>query len=101
MYISGGENVYPAEVEDVIYQLDGILETAIIGIEDPKWGETGKAIAVLSEGSNLTEAAILAHCEERLAKFKLPQSVEFIAQLPRNATGKVLKTVLREKYGNQ
>jgi acyl-CoA synthetase (AMP-forming)/AMP-acid ligase II len=55
---------------------------------------------VLSEGSNLTEAAILSHCQERLAKFKLPQTVEFIEQLPRNATGKVLKTVLREKYGN-
>ncbi|MDA1299643.1 MAG: long-chain fatty acid--CoA ligase [Proteobacteria bacterium] len=100
MYISGGENVYPAEVEDVIYQIDGIVEAAVIGVADERWGETGKAIAVLEAGSNLTEDAIIAHCAERLAKFKLPKSVEFTDALPRNATGKVLKTRLREQFGD-
>ncbi len=100
MYISGGENVYPAEVEDVIYQIEGIVEAAVIGVSDERWGETGKAIAVVEQGSNLTEDAVIAHCTERLARFKLPQSVEFTDALPRNATGKVLKTQLREQFGD-
>lgn len=100
MYISGGENVYPAEVEDVIYQIEDIVEAAVIGVADERWGETGRAIAVLVEGSSLTEDAIISYCVERLAKFKLPKSIVFIDELPRNATGKVLKTKLREQYGN-
>ena len=100
MYISGGENVYPAEVEDVIYQIEGVAEAAVIGIADEQWGETGKAITVINEGSNLTEDAILSYCSERLAKFKLPKSVVFTDILPRNATGKVLKTRLREQFGD-
>jgi fatty-acyl-CoA synthase len=98
MYISGGENVYPAEVENILYQIDGVVEAAVIGIDDPKWGETGAAIIVVTEGSNLTEEAIISYCVERLAKFKLPKSVKFTDIIPRNATGKVLKNVLRESY---
>ena len=100
MYISGGENVYPAEVEDVIYQMPGVIENAVIGIHSEKWGETGRAILVVKEGANITESAVIAHCIGQLAKFKVPQDVVFVDALPRNATGKVLKTELRKKFGN-
>ena len=98
MYISGGENVYPAEVENVLYQLSEIAEAAIIGVPDAKWGETGKAVVVLKSDQSLDEEKIIAHCLEKLAKFKMPASVEFIDALPRNATGKVLKRSLREMF---
>jgi fatty-acyl-CoA synthase len=100
MYISGGENVYPAEVEDVLYQINGIVEAAVIGIADEKWGETGRAIVVIAEGANVTEESIIAHCKTRLAGFKLPKSVAFTDVIPRNATGKVLKTQLRKLFGD-
>ncbi len=98
MYISGGENVYPAEVENVLYQLPQIAEAAIIGVPSEKWGETGKAVLVLKPGEQLDGDAVIAHCIKHLAKFKVPQSVEFIEALPRNATGKVLKRELRDQY---
>ena len=96
MYISGGENVYPAEVEEIIYQLPPIGEAAIIGVPDEKWGEVGCAIVVVKDGASLSEAEVLAHCEGKLARFKQPKSVRFIDVLPRNATGKVLKHELRD-----
>lgn len=98
MYISGGENVYPAEVENVLYQLEQVAEAAIIGVPDDRWGETGKAVLVLKHGQTLDADAVVAHCIANLAKFKVPSSVEFIDALPRNATGKVLKRTLRERY---
>ena len=98
MYISGGENVYPAEVENVLYELPQVAEAAIIGVPSERWGETGKAVLVLKPGQSLDADAVIAHCLANLAKFKVPQSVEFIAALPRNATGKVLKRTLREMY---
>lgn len=98
MYISGGENVYPAEIEDVLYQLPAIAEAAIIGVPDDRWGETGKAVLVLKPGQAIEPDAVIAHCLTNLAKFKVPASVEFIDALPRNATGKVLKRVLRERF---
>ena len=91
MFISGGENVYPVEVEDVIFQLDGVLENAVIGVPHEKWGEVGRAFVVLKPGVNLTEAAVVDHCEENLARYKVPKEVRFIDELPHNATGKVLK----------
>ena len=97
MYISGGENVYPAEVENVIYQLPEIAEAAIIGVPHKKWGETGKAFIALKPDSNLSEESIINHCLKNLAKFKIPTTVEFIDALPRNATGKVLKRNLRKE----
>jgi len=97
MYISGGENVYPAEVENVIYQLPQIAEAAVIGVPDERWGETGKVFISLKEGQTIEEKDIIEHCLKNLAKFKVPQSVEFIELLPRNATGKVLKRELREE----
>ena len=98
MYISGGENVYPAEVENVLYQLPAIAEVAIIGVPSDRWGETGKAVVVLKPGQELSEEEIIGHCIANLAKFKIPSSVAFIDALPRNATGKVLKRTLREQY---
>ena len=91
MFISGGENVYPAEVENAIYELDGILENAVVGIPDAKWGEVGRAYVVLKGGSNLDGTAIREHCGERLARFKVPKEVRFLGELPHNATGKILK----------
>lgn len=98
MYISGGENVYPAEVENVLYQLSEIAEAAVIGVPSERWGETGKAVLVLKPGQSLDEEAVIGHCIKNLAKFKVPSSVEFIEALPRNATGKVLKRTLRDIY---
>jgi len=96
MYISGGENVYPAEIENVLYQLDQIAELAVVGIPDKRWGETGKLFVVLKENRNLERSEIIDHCLKNLAKFKIPSQIKFIDQLPRNATGKVLKRNLRE-----
>jgi fatty-acyl-CoA synthase len=99
MYISGGENVYPSEVESTLFDLPGIADVAVIGLPDEKWGEVGQAVIVRSAdsvGSVLDETAILNFCRERLARFKVPQSVRFIDELPRNATGKILKRELRD-----
>ena len=100
MYISGGENVYPAEVEQVIFQLDGIKDAAVIGVPSKKWGECGLAVVVSGEDAP-TEAEIIDHAQENLAKFKVPQSVAFVDELPRNAAGKVLKRELRRKFTKQ
>jgi fatty-acyl-CoA synthase len=99
MYISGGENVYPAEVEEVLFKLEGIAEVAIIGILDERWGEVGRAIISIRPGYSLTEADIMRHCDGRLARYKQPRSVRFVDALPRNATGKVHKPTLRQLHG--
>jgi fatty-acyl-CoA synthase len=95
MYISGGENVYPAEVENVIYQLPDIAEAAVIGVPDERWGEVGKAVIIRKPGATLTEADIVGHCIRNLAKYKVPKTVDFVDELPHNATGKILKRELR------
>ena len=99
MYISGGENVYPAEVENVLYQIPAVAEAAVIGIADERWGETGLAIVALKPGQTTDEAAVLAHCRANLARFKCPSRIRFIDALPRNATGKVHKPTLRKEFG--
>jgi fatty-acyl-CoA synthase len=99
MYISGGENVYPAEVENVLHQLTAIAEAAVIGIPSEQWGETGMAIIAVKAGHSLTEAEIHAHCAANLARFKRPQLIKFIDALPRNATGKIHKPTLRKNFG--
>ena len=96
MYISGGENVYPAEVENILYQLDEIAELAVIGVPDKKWGETGKLFVVLKKNKELPEEKIITHCINNLAKFKIPSEIVYVSELPRNATGKVLKRTLKE-----
>ena len=100
MYISGGENVYPAEVEEVLYQLPQIGEVAVIGLADEKWGEVGCAVVVRKSSETLDEAAILAHCDGKLARFKQPKAIVFVDVLPRNATGKVLKHELRRQVNS-
>ena len=98
MYISGGENVYPAEVENIIFELPQVAEAAIIGVKEKTWGEVGRAVVVLKPGQELTEAEVLDYLKARLAKYKVPKNVVFTDRLPRNAAGKVLKNTLREKY---
>ncbi|MCW2504666.1 MAG: AMP-dependent synthetase and ligase [Actinomycetia bacterium] len=95
MYICGGFNVYPAEVEQVLARLAGVAESAVIGVPDGRLGEVGKAYVVLRPGHALSAADVLAYCRTRLANYKLPREVEFRADLPRNPSGKPLKHVLR------
>ncbi|MBU0516774.1 MAG: long-chain fatty acid--CoA ligase [Proteobacteria bacterium] len=98
MFISGGENVYPAEVEQAIHELAGVAEAAVIGLPDEKWGEVGLAVVVPEPGHGLAEAEIIDHLKGRLARFKVPKRVAFVPDLPRNAAGKVLKRELRREY---
>jgi len=98
MYISGGENVYPAEVENVLHQIAAIAEAAVIGIPDAQWGEVGMAIVAVKSGQSLSEADIHAHCAKNLARFKCPRTVRFVDALPRNATGKIHKPTLRKNF---
>ena len=97
MIISGGENVYPAEIENVILGLDGVNEVAVIGVPSEKWGESPLAIVVRGDES-VTAEAVLAHCDGKLARFKQPKLVEFTDVIPRNPTGKVLKRILRDQF---
>ena len=98
MYISGGENVYPAEVENVLYQLPGVIEAAVIGVPHERWGEVGLAVLAVEPGTELDRSTVVDHCAERLAKFKVPNDLAIVDALPRNATGKVLKRELREQF---
>jgi acyl-CoA synthetase (AMP-forming)/AMP-acid ligase II len=97
MVLTGGENVYPREVEEVLYQHPAILEAAVLGTPDPKWGESVVAALVLREGHTVTAAEIGAFCKERIASYKKPKFVCYVPALPRNASGKVLKRELRER----
>jgi fatty-acyl-CoA synthase len=99
MFISGGENVYPAEVENVLYQHPAVAEAAVIGVADPRWQEVGKAIVVVKEGQTLTEDELISFCQGKLARYKIVKSVEFTNSLPRTAAGKVLKRELKQNYG--
>lgn len=98
MFISGGENVYPAEVENVLFQLPQVAEAAVIGTADARWGEVGLALVVRKPGASLDEPAVLAHCRARLAAFKVPRHVRFVDALPRTPSGKVEKHKLRGLY---
>ena len=100
MIVSGGENVFPREVEDLLADLAGIAEVAVIGVEDEKFGQRLKAFVVLEEGASVSEADLGAHVKANLASFKTPREVEFLDELPRNATGKVLKRELRDRDTN-
>lgn len=98
MIISGGENIYTKEVEDVLHSHPAILEAAVIGVPDPKWGENVKAIVVLREGMNASGEELIEYCKERLARYKRPKSVDFVDELPKNPSGKILKKDLRKRY---
>lgn len=99
MYVSGGENVYPAEVEDVLMRMPRIADAGVIGIPDEKWGETGLAVVVVTPGEKLTEEEVIEYCRDKLAGYKRPRKVKFVEALPRTLTGKILKKDLRAMYG--
>jgi long-chain acyl-CoA synthetase len=98
MIVSGGENVYPAEVENALMQHAEVADVAVIGVPDERWGEAVKAIVVAAEGTQPSETELIAFARERLAGYKLPKSVDFATTLPRNPSGKLLKRELREPY---
>jgi acyl-CoA synthetase (AMP-forming)/AMP-acid ligase II len=97
MIISGGKNIYPREIEEVIYTHEAVLEAAVIGVPDDYWGESVKAFVVLKNGMKVTEDEIINLCKENIANYKKPRSVEFMHELPKSPTGKILKRVIREK----
>ena len=96
MIVSGGENIYPAEVENALHEHPGVVDCAVIGVPDARWGEAVKAIGVRK--GDVTPEAIIDFARARIAGFKVPRSVDFIDVLPRNASGKILKKDLRAPY---
>jgi long-chain acyl-CoA synthetase len=98
MIVSGGENVYPRVVEDVLFRHPAIADAAVIRVPDERWGETVKAVVVLRAGTTATEEEIIGCCWGKLGGFELPRSVDFVDALPRNPSGKVLKRVMREPH---
>jgi fatty-acyl-CoA synthase len=98
MILTGGENVYSTEVENILYAHPGVLEAAVIGVPDPKWGEAVKAVVVLRQGQEATEKEIIDFCKERIARYKAPKSVDFISELPKTGSGKIHKRGLKERY---
>jgi len=98
MILTGGENVYSTEVENILYTYPAILECAVVGVPDQKWGEAVKAIVVLKPGQKATEQEIIQFCKEKIAHYKAPKSVDFIEALPRTGSGKIHKKNLRDKY---
>ncbi|MBW1641463.1 MAG: long-chain fatty acid--CoA ligase [Deltaproteobacteria bacterium] len=98
MIISGGENIYPAEIEDALLGNPKIMDAAVIGYPHEKWGEAVKAIVVVTQGETLTEEELIEWCQGKIGKFKIPKTVIITEEIPRSPTGKILKTVLREQY---
>jgi fatty-acyl-CoA synthase len=100
MIISGGENIYPAEVENVLREHPAVADCGVIGVPDTRWGEAGRAVVVLRPGAEATEDELLGFLDGRIARFKIPKSVRFTGELPRTGTGKILKKRLRETHGD-
>jgi acyl-CoA synthetase (AMP-forming)/AMP-acid ligase II len=98
MIISGGENVYPKEIEDALYEHDAVGECAVFGIPDDKFGEVPAAYILLKQGKNVTEDEIIEHCATRLARFKRPRLVKFVADFPKTPIGKIQKNFLKDPY---
>jgi acyl-CoA synthetase (AMP-forming)/AMP-acid ligase II len=98
MIVSGGENIYPAEVESAIYGHPSVEEVAVIAVPDPIWGEAVKAVVVLRRGSEPDAESILAYTRQRIGSYKVPRSIDFVSTLPKNASGKILKRELRKPY---
>jgi long-chain acyl-CoA synthetase len=98
MIVSGGENIYPAEIENVLMSHPAVADVAVIGVPSERWGETVKAVVVPAQGSEVPDEELIGYCRERLARYKCPTSVDRATALPRNPSGKILKTELREPY---
>jgi acyl-CoA synthetase (AMP-forming)/AMP-acid ligase II len=98
MIISGGENIYPREIEEVIVQHPAVREVAVIGVPDPAWGEAIKAVVSLVPGEEVTEEQLIDFCRDHIASYKKPKSVDFVNEIPKNNNGKIVKKELREKY---
>src|SRR2546422_5831632 len=98
MIISGGVNIYPAEIEAVLIAHPAVSDVAVIGVPDPHWGESVKAVVELRPGTSASAEELIAFCAERLADYKRPRSVDFVDELPRNPAGKLLKVQIRELY---
>jgi acyl-CoA synthetase (AMP-forming)/AMP-acid ligase II len=98
MIISGGENVYPGEVEQVLYEHPAVMEACVFGIPDEKWGESVTAAVAPKSGMKVTEDELIAHCRQRLARYKSPQKIVFFDSLPKSAMGKILRRELRIPY---
>jgi len=98
MIISGGENVYPAEIENLLSGHPDVADVAAIGLPSEKWGESPAVIVVPRPGAKLDGEALLDYCQGKLARFKQPKQVEFVEEIPRNPTGKILKRLLRERF---
>jgi acyl-CoA synthetase (AMP-forming)/AMP-acid ligase II len=98
MIISGGENIYPREVEEILYKHPAVSEVAVIGVPDDLWIERVHAVIVLKEGKSASEEEIIEFCKQNMARYKAPKSVEFVNSLPKNPQGKILKRELRGKY---
>jgi len=96
MFISGGENVYPAEIEKIILSNECVEDCAVIGVEDTKWGEVGKAFIVAKKNSKLGKEEMIKFCSEKLAKYKIPKHIQFIEVLPRNEAGKIEREKLKD-----
>ena len=95
MIVSGGENIYPTEVENVLYEHPAVSETAVIGVPHPRWGETPEAVVVVRSGEQLDADGLIAFARDRLAHYKCPTSVRVVDSMPRSASGKILKRELR------
>lgn len=100
MILTGGENVYSTEVENVLYMHPKVLEAAVFGVPDEKWGEAVKAAVVLKQGESATQEELISFCKERLAHYKCPKSVDFLSELPKTGSGKITKKALRDPYWN-
>ena len=98
MIVSGGENVYPAEVENALFSHPGVADVAVIGVPDEKWGESVKAIIIVKPGETVTQEDLVAWAKDRIASFKCPKTVDFVSELPRNPSGKILRKDLREPF---
>lgn len=101
MIISGGENVYSVEVESALYSHPDVIEAAVIGVADPKWGERVHAVVVLREGTSATKDDLMNHCRDQIAGYKIPRSIEFRDSLPKSGAGKTLKRELRSSTATE
>ena len=98
MIISGGFNIYPSEVEQVIYRHNAVYEACVIGVPDEQWGEAVKAVVVLKKGHQVGAKELIEYCGQHLSGFKKPRSIEFVDSLPKNPNGKVARRIIRERF---